>query len=413
MSDVVIRVENLSKIYKLHSEKFPSLYDKVAHLLKFIFSSPQKEHSSSDSQTSTLSYIKALDDISFDVKRGEVVGIIGKNGAGKTTLLKVLAKLTSPTAGYATMKGRISTLLGLGVGFHPELSGRENIYINGVALGISKKQIDRIFDDIVSFAEISQFIDVPIKYYSSGMQMRLGFAVAAFLDSDIFLIDEVFGVGDIYFQEKALKKIEEIKKKGSATLFVSHSMNQIRRYCSRVILLDKGNIIADGPPVEIVTLYEKSGNLQKKSDNDRTPSRCFLSWEIEGKSEKGKYTVSTTKPFTIKIKIFLPEKVYVGTHGFALFSKNETLIWADRVLHFSAEPGFYMISHTFPPLNLMPSSYTLAVSLYDADKLLDFCFLTPPLIVVDTLLPNVSDNWEGLLNIKTHTTFEKIENDNK
>jgi lipopolysaccharide transport system ATP-binding protein len=200
----------------------------------------------------------SLRDVSFDVPRGSAVGIIGRNGAGKSTLLKVLSRITEPTTGRAELHGRVGTLLEVGTGFHPELSGRENVYLSGAILGMRRQEIQRKFDEIVAFADIDQFIDTPVKRYSSGMRVRLGFAVAAFLEPEILFIDEVLAVGDAEFQKKCLGKISTIGEEGRTVMFVSHSMPAILRLCDRAILLDHGALIADGPTHDVVRTYLES-----------------------------------------------------------------------------------------------------------------------------------------------------------
>ena len=188
----------------------------------------------------------ALKQVSFDIKKGEVVGIIGRNGAGKSTLLKILSRITKPTEGYVRIHGRIGSLLEVGTGFHPELTGRENIYLNGAILGMTKREIGGKFDEIIAFAEIEKFIDTPVKFYSSGMYVRLAFAVAAHLEPDILIVDEVLAVGDMEFQKKCLGKMEDVTHQGRTVLFVSHNMGAIKSLCSRAILLDAGRVVCDG-----------------------------------------------------------------------------------------------------------------------------------------------------------------------
>ena len=203
----------------------------------------------------------ALDDVSFEVQVGEVVGIIGRNGAGKSTLLKVLSQITEPTTGYVDVTGRIGCLLEVGTGFHEDLTGRENTYLNGAILGMSKAEIDRKFDEIVAFAEIERFIDTPVKHYSSGMYMRLAFAVAAHLETEILVVDEVLAVGDSQFQKKCLGKIDAVARQGRTVLFISHNMEAVQRLCSRGMLLDRGRLIADGPVAGVVEQYRSAERI--------------------------------------------------------------------------------------------------------------------------------------------------------
>ncbi|MFN5862715.1 MAG: ABC transporter ATP-binding protein, partial [Pseudanabaena sp.] len=201
----------------------------------------------------------ALKDVSFEVKQGDRIGIIGRNGAGKSTLLKILSRITEPTSGKISIKGRVSSLLEVGTGFHPELTGRENIYLNGAILGMDRAEIKRNFDEIVSFAEVEKFLDTPVKHYSSGMYVRLAFAVAAHLEPEILIVDEVLAVGDAQFQKKCLGKMKDVSGEGRTVLFVSHSMPTITSLCSNVILLDKGNLIKRGNASEVIMQYYTSG----------------------------------------------------------------------------------------------------------------------------------------------------------
>src|SRR6202035_4482841 len=201
-------------------------------------------------------YFWALRDVCMEVREGEVLGLIGRNGAGKTTLLKILSRITRPTSGWAEIRGRVRSLLEVGTGFHGELSGRENTYLSGSILGMGKREIDRKFDEIVAFAEIDKFIDTPVKHYSSGMYVRLAFAVAAHLEPEILLVDEVLAVGDINFQKKCLGKMGEVAKGGRTVVLVSHQLNQIRRLCERVVWFDGGSVRQAGQTHEVVSAYE-------------------------------------------------------------------------------------------------------------------------------------------------------------
>ncbi|MBC7243045.1 MAG: ABC transporter ATP-binding protein, partial [Anaerolineae bacterium] len=266
MSDIAIRVENLSKLYRIGTAgrpRYETLYDKIADaggrlldrlrrplVTRSAIHIPQSEIGNPQSD-----YIWALKDVSFEVKRGEVVGIIGRNGAGKSTLLKILSRITEPTEGRAYVYGRVGSLLEVGTGFHPELTGRENIYLNGAILGMRKVEIDRKFDEIVTFAEIEKFIDTPVKFYSSGMYVRLAFAVAAHLDPEILLVDEVLAVGDAAFQKKCLGKMGEVAGEGRTVLFVSHNMAAVESLCRRAFLLSQGQVANVGEVHSVVAEY--------------------------------------------------------------------------------------------------------------------------------------------------------------
>jgi lipopolysaccharide transport system ATP-binding protein len=247
MSDIAIRVDNLSKQYRLGQRQS---YQTIREAILGIFRRLPGKSTASAAQS-----FWALKDVSFEVNQGEVIGIIGRNGAGKSTLLKVLSRITDPTAGQIQTVGRIGSLLEVGTGFHPELTGRENVFLNGAILGMRKSEIEAKFDEIVAFAEIDKFLDTTVKYYSSGMYTRLAFAVAAHLDPEIMVVDEVLAVGDAAFQKKCLGKMGEVARQGRTVLFVSHNMSAIRMLCSKVILLEKGQIIFDGPTADGLALY--------------------------------------------------------------------------------------------------------------------------------------------------------------
>jgi len=236
--------------------------------------------SSSPGQPSTDGYIWALRDVSFEVKQGEVLGIIGRNGAGKSTLLKILTRITEPSEGRAVLNGRVNSLLEVGTGFHPELTGRENVRLSGAILGMTRKEIDRKFDEIVDFSGVETFIDTPVKRFSSGMRVRLGFAVAAHLEPEILLIDEVLAVGDAAFQKKCLGKMGDVAKEGRTVLFVSHNMGAISRLCRTALLLQDGRIVKDGPAQEVVVDYLASGSMQSSGDLDVSDP----SWRIRSYS---------------------------------------------------------------------------------------------------------------------------------
>ncbi|MDH3554784.1 MAG: polysaccharide ABC transporter ATP-binding protein [Deltaproteobacteria bacterium] len=258
MSNIAIKVEDLSKQYRIGAkqEGYRTLRDTVTHALVSPFRRAQKLLRGQAYGAAELDEtIWALKGVSCEIKRGEVVGIIGSNGAGKTTLLKILSRITEPTEGYAEIHGRVGSLLEVGTGFHPELTGRENVYLNGAILGMKKAEIERKFDEMVDFAEIEKFIDTPVKHYSSGMYVRLAFAVAAHLEPEILLVDEVLAVGDAAFQRKCLGKIGNVAKEGRTILFVSHNMVAVRNLCNRVIWLDKGTVHQSGASDEVSYAY--------------------------------------------------------------------------------------------------------------------------------------------------------------
>jgi lipopolysaccharide transport system ATP-binding protein len=261
MTDIAIRVEGLGKQYRIgrRQERYKALRDTLAEAalwparaLRTLAAGQPPRH--------TPQTIWALKDVSFEIKRGEVVGVIGRNGAGKSTLLKLLSRITEPTTGCVDIYGRVGSLLEVGTGFHPELTGRENLYLNGAILGMKKAEIERRFDEIVAFAEVEQFIDTPVKHYSSGMQVRLAFSVAAHLTPDIFLVDEVLAVGDLAFRRKCLAHMESSGVSGQTLLLVSHDLTTIANLAKKAILLRDGCALMIGPPSEVITAYQADAN---------------------------------------------------------------------------------------------------------------------------------------------------------
>ncbi|MDF2159408.1 ABC transporter ATP-binding protein [Algoriphagus sp. CAU 1675] len=267
MSDTIIKVENLSKRYRigLQEKRADTFAQQLWNNLKAPVENFRRIQSLGKFEAEEESVHWALKDVSFEVKQGEVLGIIGKNGAGKSTLLKILSKITEPTSGRIEMHGRVAALLEVGTGFHPELTGRENIYMNGTILGMTKKEIDRKLDEIIDFSGVEKYIDTPVKYYSSGMRVRLGFSVAAHLEPEILIIDEVLAVGDYEFQQKCLGKMEDVsQKEGRTVLFVSHNMAMMKNLCKSGLLLEKGYIEFQGNINETIDNYIREIESEKK-----------------------------------------------------------------------------------------------------------------------------------------------------
>jgi len=253
MVDVAIRLEKIGKCYELGGfRSYKTLRDTLANILSLPVRIMQGNRKATETRSPEERFLWALKDVSFEVERGEVVGLIGRNGAGKSTLLKILSRITQPTEGCAELHGRVGSLLEVGTGFHPELTGRENIFLNGAILGMSREEIKGKFDEIVAFAEVEKFIDTPVKHYSSGMHVRLAFAVAAHLEPENLFVDEVLAVGDAGFQRKCLGKMGEVAREGRTILFVSHNMGAIRSLCDRAIVIDQGRVVLDGDASEVV-----------------------------------------------------------------------------------------------------------------------------------------------------------------
>lgn len=262
--DIAIRVEGLSKRYRIGIQE--QVHDTLGGAMADFVKRPAKNlrrlsklSKFGDGENDSEDVIWAINDVSFEVRRGEIVGVVGRNGAGKSTLLKILSRITEPTLGRVKLSGRVSALLEVGTGFHPELTGRENIYLNGSVLGMRKKEIDQKFDEIVDFSEIEKFIDTPVKRYSTGMSVRLAFSVAAHLEPEILLVDEVLAVGDLKFQEKCIGKMKDVTSGGRTVLFVSHNMGSVQKLCHRALLVHEGRVLKDGPTSEVVSDYLSLG----------------------------------------------------------------------------------------------------------------------------------------------------------
>jgi lipopolysaccharide transport system ATP-binding protein len=345
----------------------------------------------------------ALDDVSLQVNEGEVLGLIGRNGAGKTTLLKILSRITRPTTGWAEIHGHVRSLLEVGTGFHGELTGRENTYFSGSLLGMRKREIDRKLDEIVAFAEIEKFIDTPVKHYSSGMYVRLAFAVAAHLEPEILLVDEVLAVGDINFQKKCLGKMGDVARQGRTVVLVSHQMNQMRRLCHRVVWVDGGHVRMTGTAHEVVSAYESAmarGDRNGNSAERGTGTKArFLRWEIAEPHGKEPHVLNNLEPVTVKFTVEVHECIRRGHHGIALFGHEHQLIWARGVDDLKLNPGQHEFRHEFPMLPLRPGPYSWRVSLYDEGEEVDNWECLPEMIVATESHQHPSDEWNGIMNL--------------
>lgn len=304
MDEVVIRLEGLGKRFSINSrhEGYKTLRDTLARAATKQFRRAKSGAGTNGNHRAASESIWALEDVSFEVKRGEVVGLIGRNGAGKSTLLKILSRVTEPTKGRAQICGKVGSLLEVGVGFHPELSGRENIYLNGAIMGMKRHEIERKFDAIVAFAEIEKFIDTPVKHYSSGMYLRLAFAVAAHLEPEILLVDEVLAVGDAAFQKKCIGKMEEVAGEGRTVLFVSHNMAAVQALCQRGIFLHNGSVYADTTASAAIGTYLKmleqtvSLNLLDREDRRGSGEVKLSRIEISTGGDTPSRTLATGRP---------------------------------------------------------------------------------------------------------------------
>jgi len=387
MSDIAIRVEGLSKLYRIgRREKYYTLRDTLMNAFKAPFGVLHANGKQGSAVQDRDDTIWALRDVSFEIKQGEVVGVIGRNGAGKSTLLKILSRVTDPTEGYAEVYGRVGSLLEVGTGFHPELTGRENIYLNGAILGMKKREIERKFDEIVAFAEVEKFIDTPVKHFSSGMYLRLAFSVAAHLEPEILLVDEVLAVGDAAFQKKCLGKIEGIAKGGRTVLFVSHNMAAIRSLCSRAFLLSEGQIHFSGPTEQCIDRYllAASDDMPAEIHTATLPRPSLVAEDgalritrVRLVTSTGRAILLTGQPMTLVIECQLTQPLTDVVFGWSVYSSDGVRLFECRSVD-SYGPiaefrvGRYSIQCVVPKNPLNPGLYTLQVGARCAQKGLDW-----------------------------------------
>lgn len=395
MSETIIAVENLGKRYTLGPKS--AKHDGFRHRLEEFIRSPAKWISSrpKSGDDAKLEFW-ALDELSFEIKRGEVVGVIGRNGAGKSTLLKILSRITEPTKGRITINGRVASLLEVGTGFHPELTGRENIFLNGAILGMSRNEIRRKFDEIVAFSEVEKFLDTPVKRYSSGMYVRLAFSVAAHLEPDILVVDEVLAVGDAKFQQKCMGKIEGISKgSGRTVLFVSHSMAAVSRLCTKCLALDAGRLLFFGKTSDAIALYSKMGEGGASSEAAST-SRLGTGQlrYSEVSASRPHFTVEETKIINFKIatKGDFAGQFYVS----GVLRQNEAAIFQfdSRMLNewYSANDlmsGSMSFSHPW----LKPGQYIVDMYICSPTKIVDEFLSAVQINIVEELpFPGIFDS---------------------
>ncbi len=381
MSDLAIRVTNLGKRYRIGAapEQYKTLRDSIVGA----FRAPVRRirqgllPAASESIGDDNNIIWALKDISFDVKQGQVLGVIGRNGAGKSTLLKVLSRVTEPSRGEVEIRGRVGSLLEVGTGFHPELTGRENIYLNGAILGMRRSEINQKYDEIVSFSGVEKFIDTPVKRFSSGMYLRLAFAVAAHLEPEILVVDEVLAVGDAEFQRKCLGKMNDVAEQGRTVLFVSHNMSAILRLTDESILLDRGQIIMRGPTVEAVDYYmssgfSKTGERTWVREEISQNAHPFVPLALRVRDSRGYVVdmVRSTEPISIEIEYELKESIqglrvgiYLmsmrGEHVFTSFDTDDPGKYSEFGVRL---PGHFVSQCTVPADYLNEGRYALGVN---------------------------------------------------
>jgi lipopolysaccharide transport system ATP-binding protein len=379
MSAYSIRIENIGKQFKIGNRKQPlNFREAIAQMAR----APWKWGSNIFRKKGNLNggeqnRIWALQDVSFKAKQGEVIGIIGRNAAGKSTLLKILSRVTEPTCGKGEINGRIGTLIEVGAGFHPELTGRENVFLNGVTLGMKRDEIKKKFDEIVNFSGVEEFIDTPVKRYSSGMFLRLGFAVAAHLEPDILIVDEILAVGDIEFQKKCMGKMDKVAKEGMTVLFVSHNMGAVTRLCDRAIWLEKGMVKMDGNSQEVVSKYialgcQEIGAWVNTENRDNRPA-ILKQARVVSRRENRSREVPTVFEFYEQLKVIIEYEIKKSVKNFQTYlllrGPDGSIIWASHDTDgtdWSGEerdPGMYFSTCLFPEGILRPGWYQISVGI--------------------------------------------------
>jgi lipopolysaccharide transport system ATP-binding protein len=377
MGNIALRVDSISKRYQIGAYKSgaimrTSAFEALRKSKRFLMRQPYAPLTDSAPHRDDF---WALRDVSFEVKHGETVGVIGRNGAGKSTLLKILSRITKPTRGHVDIYGRLGSLLEVGTGFHPELSGRENIYLNATILGLKKAEIISRFDEIVAFAEVEKFIDTPVKHYSSGMYMRLAFSVSAHLEPEILVLDEVLAVGDAAFQKKCMGKMENVAKQGRTVLLVSHSLAQIVSFCDRCLLLDEGKLIRDGSATEVSEYYQES--LTVKSDKtpdiiratkDKSNKARFTSIRLTplGNDGKPQSVLRVGNDMEFEFTVLASERVIEANAAIAIFGRDDyRVIDANLALRgelLNLEPGEQAaIRFTLRNILLKPDTYRVVL----------------------------------------------------
>jgi lipopolysaccharide transport system ATP-binding protein len=402
MSKVAIRTERLGKEYRRGPRAASGL---LRDTLTRAFSSP-----ASLFRRARAEKFWALRNISLEVGQGEVIGLIGRNGSGKTTLLKILSRITRPTEGTAEIDGRVGTLLEVGTGFHPELTGRENAFLSAAILGMKRQEIARKFDEIVAFAELEKFIDTPVKHYSTGMSVRLAFAVAAHIEPEILLVDEVLAVGDIKFQRRCLGKMGEVARTGRTIILVSHQLNQIRRLCRLAIWLDSGQVRQAGPAAEIVTAYEAEMSVGNLENSRPAQGRAqFLSWKLVDSSNDSDHSVASDGPITVSFVLRVNQHLD-GVHlGLILYDQDRHPLWSQTMEGMTIETGMHEIRYTLSSLPIQPGAYVWRIGLYDSGDRIDDWECLPQLQVVTVPFAQTRDEIAGFLNIPSEFDVRTIE----
>jgi lipopolysaccharide transport system ATP-binding protein len=371
--DLALRVTGLGKEYRIGAPqvRHGTLRDRIAAAA----GAPWRRLTGRERPAAPTARFRALEDVSFEVRRGDVLGIIGGNGAGKSTLLKILSRITEPTAGEAAIYGRIGSLLEVGTGFHPELTGRENIYLNGAILGMRKAEMDRRFDEIVDFAEVGPFLDTPVRHYSSGMYVRLAFAVAAQLEPEILVVDEVLAVGDSRFQKKCLGRMNDVARGGRTVLFVSHNMAAIQRLCTSALLLDRGRVVRQGDVRSVIAAYLSGEARGGYTAAALTGDAQVMAADLRDRSGAPLARPATGEPIVCRIEYVLPHYspgtlVGIGVlaaDGATVFTTNSD----DGGVSVPPAAGRYEAAITIPANTLLAGDFHVAICLWNEHAILD------------------------------------------
>ena len=401
---LAVRAEGICKLYHIGPhERYSALRDTLARLVRapwILLKREKKER------------FWALKDIDLEVEHGEVLGLIGANGAGKSTLLKILSQISRPTLGWAEIYGRVGSLLEVGTGFHPELSGRDNIFLSGAILGMTKREIKARFDEIVAFAEIEKFLDMQVKHYSSGMYVRLAFAVAAHLEPEILLVDEVLAVGDMKFQKKCLGKMSDVAKAGRTVILVTHQLSQIRRLCHRVMWIDGGRQRMLGKAKDVVNSYEvamRSSDQQPTLGTRFFGKARFTGWCVVGAPPDMDFSISSLDPVMVRFFLEVREPIRRGHHGITLYNMDRQIVWGWAAEGLDLEPGTHIFEYGFPMLPLKPGIYTWMLSIWENQDPIDIADLAPELNVATESYQHHRDEWSGILNLPSTFRVQQSE----
>ena len=421
MAEDILQIENVSKIYKLGEINTGSLSTDLQRWISKVRRNSNANENLAEvndrSAKSSTGYVYSLKDVSFSVKQGEVFGIVGKNGAGKSTLLKLLSKITKPSKGTIKIDGRIASLLEVGTGFHPDLSGRENIYLNGAILGMRKHEIKARFDEIVAFSGIEKYIDTPVKRYSSGMFVRLAFAVAAHLEQEILIIDEVLAVGDAEFQKKCLGKMQDVSKnQGRTVLFVSHNIAAVKQLCTRAMLLEKGQTKLISSVESVLEEYQDYGIDLEQGVRNGIPENSegyFVNWKLEGQTPQDLHSCYSGETVAIVIGFKNRSELHKCEFYIRLtYGEGATLMLARShersVSNLSLEPGSYIFRFT-TSLPVKIGKYDLEMALICEGKVIDEWKTSTKLKVLDNFEHLFQDQNSGILNVKTSFAYENVD----